>query len=584
MNDNKFFIYARKSTDDADRQVRSIDDQLAEVRELARRHGLKIVDVLLEKQSAKKPGRSVFNEMIERIERGEATGILAWHPDRLARNMLDGGRIIHMVDTGQIKDLKFPNVEFQPTSQGKLNLAMLFGMSKYYVDALSENIRRGQRQKLKNGVWPGFSPIGYLNDKKTRTIVIDPVRGPLVRKAFELYATGEYTFDQITLTVNSLGLTSRVGVPLGRSQYHRMLQHPIYYGVIRYKDETYEGKHEPLISKALFDRVQEAMRQKSKPQTPTLKPYLYRGFLRCGECGCFITTETQKGHNYLRCTKRVKKDCSQKYLREDIFTAQLERYIQQLSLHPDLAAWLIGELETEQKSHTTAAEESANAIGEGIRAVDERLDRLMAAYLDKAMTLEEYRAAKGGLIEEKKQKEGELVESERYRSGWFEPAIGFVKAAKDAANLASSHDDAEKLKFAKTTGSNFRLVNRELVSLPRDAWQLVVNQGSFAQSNIAPAIAGAIFAGETHHDSLKRRGGDSNSRDPFEPTGFRNRNCAPLTSISVNTSERPANALPPSLPLALRQCPVLAEVLAAWPSLPQGIVAGILAIIRASVP
>jgi seryl-tRNA synthetase len=244
-----------------------------------------------------------------------------------------------------------------------------------------------------------------------------------------------------------------------------------------------------------------------------LKPYLYRGFLRCGECGCIITTETQKGHNYLRCTKRVKKDCSQKYLREDIFTAQLDRYIQKLSLHPNLAGWLIGELEKERESHTTAAEETANGIKEKIKAVDERLDRLMVAYLEKAMTLEEYRSAKAGLIDEKKQREGELAESERHRSGWFEPAIGFVKAAKDAANLALSHDNAEKLKFAKNTGSNFRLVNRELVSLPRDAWQLVVNQGSFAHHTTAPAIAGAVVTGETRVIDVKRRGGDSNPKD-----------------------------------------------------------------------
>src|SRR6185437_9896105 len=97
---SKFFIYARKSTDDADRQLRSIEDQLAETRELAAKHNLDVVDVLLEKQSAKKPGRPIFNQMLERIEKGEASGIIAWHPDRLARNMLDGGRIIHMVDTG----------------------------------------------------------------------------------------------------------------------------------------------------------------------------------------------------------------------------------------------------------------------------------------------------------------------------------------------------------------------------------------------------------------------------------------------------------------------------------------------------
>src|SRR4051794_39910318 len=99
----RFFIYARKSTDDLTRQVRSIGDQIAELRELADRESLCVIDVLVEKQTAKVPGRPVFNEMIERIEAGEAAGILAWHPDRLARNAVDGGRIIHMVDTAKVR-------------------------------------------------------------------------------------------------------------------------------------------------------------------------------------------------------------------------------------------------------------------------------------------------------------------------------------------------------------------------------------------------------------------------------------------------------------------------------------------------
>ncbi len=132
----QFFIYARKSTDDADRQIRSIEDQLAEVRELASRHNLKVVDVLVEKQSAKKPGRPVFNEMIARIEKGEANGILAWHPDRLARNMLDGGRIIHMVDTKAIEDMRFSTFWFEPTPQGKFMLAIAFGQSKYIMSTI----------------------------------------------------------------------------------------------------------------------------------------------------------------------------------------------------------------------------------------------------------------------------------------------------------------------------------------------------------------------------------------------------------------------------------------------------------------
>jgi hypothetical protein len=257
--------------------------------------------------------------------------------------------------------------------------------------------------------------------------------------------------------------------------------------------------------KDLFDKVQNARRQKSKPKTPTLKPYLYRGFLRCGECGCWITTETQKGHNYLRCTKRVKKDCSQRYVREDVFALQLDAYIRRLTIPAGDADRMLGELEKERDEDTSAGSVATEAIRLHIKADEERMERLMQGYLDNALSLEEYRKAKAKIINEKKQKEENLVELERHRSGWFEPAITFVKALKDGATLAVSHSPAEKLEFVKTTGSNFRLVNRELVSLPRDAWQLVVDQGSFAQSNIAPSCDGAIFAGETHHDSRQRR-------------------------------------------------------------------------------
>src|SRR5688500_9127484 len=160
MNGTKFFIYARKSTDDLSRQVRSIDDQIAELKELATRESLHVVDILTEKQTAKIPGRPVFNRMLDRVHEGEADGVLAWHPDRLARNSVDGGRIIHLVDTGAIKHLKFPTFVFDPSPSGKFMLAIMFGQSKYYVDNLSENIRRGQRQKLKNGIWPQLAPLG----------------------------------------------------------------------------------------------------------------------------------------------------------------------------------------------------------------------------------------------------------------------------------------------------------------------------------------------------------------------------------------------------------------------------------------
>ncbi|MDP2709210.1 MAG: recombinase family protein, partial [bacterium] len=187
---HKYILYARKSTDEDDRQILSIESQMAELKEFAAKEKLEIAASLCEAKTAKEPGRMKFGEMLLLIEQGKADSILAWHPDRLARNPIDGGRIIYMVDTGKIKSLKFPSFWFEDTPQGKFMLNIAFGQSKYFIDNLSENVKRGLRQKLRNGVYPGWAPIGYLNEPKYHGIIIDPVKHKLIRKLFEVYATG----------------------------------------------------------------------------------------------------------------------------------------------------------------------------------------------------------------------------------------------------------------------------------------------------------------------------------------------------------------------------------------------------------
>src|SRR3989338_3161266 len=235
----KFFIYTRKSTDDKDRQVRSISDKLAELKELALKEQLEVADVFVEKQTAKIPGRHVFNEMIERMEKGEASGILAWHPDRLARNSVDGGKIICLVDTGVISEMKFPTFWFDPTPQGKFMLSIAFSQSKYYVDNLSENIKRGHRNKVKDGIWPQMSPLGYVN-VKGKGIAPDVVNAPLIKKTFEAYATGNFTLRQLRDKFNELGLKRKSGKELAVSNYQQILKNPIYTGLMRYNGEIHE--------------------------------------------------------------------------------------------------------------------------------------------------------------------------------------------------------------------------------------------------------------------------------------------------------------------------------------------------------
>ncbi len=157
---SQYFLYARKSSDSEERQVLSIESQIAELKLFAEKERLTIKEIFTESKTAKVPGRPIFNDMMERIERGEAQGIIAWHPDRLARNSVDGGRIIYFLDTEHIKALKFPTFWFENTPQGKFMLNIAFGQSKYYVDNLSENIRPRDSPKVKAWGMAGGRTLG----------------------------------------------------------------------------------------------------------------------------------------------------------------------------------------------------------------------------------------------------------------------------------------------------------------------------------------------------------------------------------------------------------------------------------------
>jgi len=512
----KFFIYTRKSTDDKDRQVRSISDQLSELKELAIKESLEIIDVFVEKQTAKIPGRPVFNEMMERMEKGEAQGILAWHPDRLARNSVDGGKIIYLVDTGIIKDLKFSTFWFDSTPQGKFMLSIAFSQSKYYVDNLSENIKRGHRNKLKEGIWPRNAPMGYLNDSEKKIIIPDPERSPYITKAFEAYATGKYTLRQIRDMINKLGLRSGKGQELSISGMHEILRNPFFCGLMRYGGEIHEGKHEPIITKKLFDQCQEVMMRKSKPKDTGFKTYLYRGFFRCGECGCFITTETQKGHNYLRCTKR-KNPCAQKYVREEIITSQIKENIKKVSLPLDWTKWMIEENRKDQSTEIQSSEIFSQSTKDEISLLDSKIEKLMTAYLENALSLEEYRDAKSAFVGSKQLLKEKLLSFEKKSHNRFELTEKFLKDNITNAELANEKTNEENLHLFQKVGSNFKIHNRTILFEPRGAWKILAGFGFGGNSAQSSALrADAFFRGNALTQNLRSRG-DSNSRGVLKP-------------------------------------------------------------------
>ncbi len=502
--DNKYFLYIRKSTDEDDRQVLSLEAQKTELLEFAEKENLNIIDIFIESQTAKKPGRPIFNNMLDKIEKNKANGILAWHPDRLARNSVDGGKIIYLVDSEEIKSLKFPTFWFEATPQGKFMLNIAFGQSKYFVDNLSENTKRGLRQKLRRGELPGPAPIGYLNDLRKHNIIKDPQKFNLVRKIFKLYSTGNYTIKFLRDTITSVGLLSKHNKALAVSTIQHILKNPFYYGLIRYNNEIFRGSHEPMIAKKLFDKCQEVISQHSKPKKKQIKKYAFRGLFKCGECGCAITSETQKGHNYYRCTKKKIK-CSQKYIREEILSQQISEIIQKVSLFPSCADWIIQELEKQNKQEEQDGNSFVQNLKEKLYNYENKLDKLLDSHLEELISKEEYASKKQKILNEKIDIEEKLEGFEQKGNHWLERAKKFILDAKQAKIIASQKNLSTKRDFLKKIGSNLILQEREIRVIPQKPWEILWELPTFATAKEALSAKKTIWL----------RGSGSNRR----PTG-----------------------------------------------------------------
>ena len=456
----RYFLYARKSTDDEDRQILSIEAQLVELRQYATREKVHVVKELIEAKTAKKPGRPIFNDMLLQIERGAADGILAWHPDRLARNSVDGGKIIYHVDQGIIKSLLFPTYRFDDNAQGKFMLSIAFGQSKYYIDALSENIKRGIRLKLSKGIWPQWAPIGYLNDPKTRGIIKDEGKAPFIAKSFALYSTGRYTLAEIRDKINSAGMRGRKGHTLSASQYQHILQNPLYYGVFRYNGEPYEGTHEPIITKKLFDQCQKVMAQRGKPKKAK-RYFALRGLMRCGECGRMITAETQKGYNYYRCTKRFT-NCSQKYVREEELAAQIKSILQKVSLCDDWTTKILRELENDKARDVQSSRPQQQNLEAHITGIDGKINKLIDIYLESSISLEEYQRKKEAYLNEKKDLQERVKDFAAGEINWFERAKDFVTDLNRVSYALQEGNLELQREYLEKIGSNFILKERRL--------------------------------------------------------------------------------------------------------------------------
>ena len=452
----------------------SIEAQIVELRKYAKDNNLQIVDTVVEKRTAKIPGRPKFNKMLARVEAGEANGILAWHPDRLARNSVDGGQIVYLLDQTRLTSLKFPTFWFENTSQGKFMLSIAFGQSKYYVDNLSENTKRGLRQKVRRGEMPGRAPLGYINDIRAKTVIVDKRRSPFVIEAFELYAKGQSRLQDIADFLFSRGVKTKGNKPLKKDQITKLLTNPFYYGHFRYAGEIFEGKHAPIISKGLFDDVQKVIdRRKHKRTTKHNDPKPLCGLLRCGSCNMMITgenqTKQQKNGNthhyvYYRCTKKRKNTprCSEPYVRQELLDEQLSEMLQEYAM-PTVWADKLREFMDKDINDQQARSQAQTAdLETSITQLSAKLQRLLDSYLDQDIDRETYISKKAEIMSQKKGFEEKLSKLTLGQNLWLEPMKKWIETAVSICKIANSNNlEAKKLLCLEIFGSNLILKNKK---------------------------------------------------------------------------------------------------------------------------
>lgn len=466
----RYFLYCRKSQEAEDRQVMSIMSQRTE---LERKFGaeFEIVEVIEEAYSAKAPGRALFNAMIERIERGEAEGLVAWAPDRLARNSIDGGRIVYLLDTGVLRDLKFATYTFENNPQGKFMLSIMFGQSKYYSDALSENVKRGYRAKLEAGWKPSKVPLGYRHDPQTKTIVLDEEHAAVASRIFKLALQGLSPTEICRIARDDWGYRTartkrRGGGPLAQSYIYKMLGNRFYAGLIEWNGQIYPGKHTPLVSLDEFAVIQQFLGRPG-PRHPQHKSFAYTGLIQCGACGRMITAEEKVNrygsrYTYYHCTRRGPSGkCRQPSVEGRALERQFDAMFRAISLPQPIADLVCDHLIQDTELDRDFQRRRLGALDKALADVERQNSELTGLRLRQLITDEEFVAERKKFAQQHIELTGKRRECE-LRPTTIEPLRDLISLRKQAVDWFREGDDRVKRMLIQTVGSNLTLIDRKL--------------------------------------------------------------------------------------------------------------------------
>lgn len=377
--DNRAVLYARVSTREQTEGY-SLDAQVALLRSYALHAGLTVVAEYVEAESAKVSNRPAFCEMLKRVRYERITHLLVEKTDRLYRNLKDHVRVdelgvaVHLVKEGEI-------LSEDSRSHQKFVHGIKLLVAKNYSDNLSEEAKKGMREKARQGIWPTKAPLGYLNVSvgSRRVIEPDPERFELVSWLFDRYAEANVSLKSLRDEAAERGLTTRKGRKVATNEIHSLLCNPVYYGLIRWADVEVDGIHPPLTDKATFQRVQDVMsgRNQTKEKPASARDFLYASLFKCGACGCLISPQTTKGHRYYACSGA--RGCSRRTVREEAITEAVASKLSEMAIRPEVLALLRQALKESSRDEAALRTEEVTRL----RArQDELAKNLQGLYLD----------------------------------------------------------------------------------------------------------------------------------------------------------------------------------------------------------
>jgi DNA invertase Pin-like site-specific DNA recombinase len=513
MNQNiqkiKYFSYLRKSSEQEDRQVLSIDSQKSELEPIAIQEKMEIVDWLPESHSAKHPGRPVFDEMFRRIERGEANAIFAWHANRLSRNSVDTGKIIYLLDIGKLVEVRTLSQVFHNTPNDKFLLNLFCSQAKLENDNKGEDVKRGLKHKADMGWLPSGAKPGYMNDpygeKGSKTLKDDPVRFPIIQEAWRLMLTGTWTPPKILEYINAeLGYRTPKkkkigGKPMSRSQIYEIFKDPFYYGPFEFpvgSGNWKEGLHNKMITEAEFWRVQGLLGRAGRPRPKSLV-HDFVGMMGCGECGGTIIADEKNQlictgckfkFSYLnrkdcpkcnlgisdmkqpkilkyifwRCSRKKNPNCSQGSIEEKDLERQILGKIDSLEIPPEFHTFALKWFRKEAAKDADVTNRLVASQQKAYNSTLEKIQGIIDMRAAQEITKEEFAERKATLSQEKLRIEalmaqaGETVDAKLRKA---EELFTFIDDAKEKFKNGSPQD--RRLVLSRL-GSNLTIESKKL--------------------------------------------------------------------------------------------------------------------------